>query len=190
MAFFEPVEMEAVHYAKKYIKLGSLTNTIPNNTYRSDKNYVIRNVEVMGYSVKDVKTDNGYEDKGAVYFRAGYKMIQIGLSYYPSLRFSVPKSQLKKYETDKLEVSQDIEITEWAFHNCYMLSVNKIYEDWGKMFKALYESYETKNWDSAPIVKYSPYRDIVKEIYSTQFKEMMENIKKKKGADAWNISTK
>lgn len=181
MAFFEPVDMKMVSYAKKLAKSTIIVNEIPNNFQKSDNNYIIKGVEVIGYSVKDIKTDSGYEDRGAVYFRVGTKVMQLGLSYYPSLRFSIPKSQLKKYETEELEILQDIEITEWAFFNCYMLSVNKVYESWGRMMKSLLDAYDTTNWDSVPMYKYSPYRDIIQKLYSEKFKEMMENIKKKKG---------
>lgn len=183
MEFFKPVDMTAVSYAKKMLRNPLITNTIGDYAHRSDNNYIIKGVEVTGYSVKDVKTDSGYEDKGAVYFKVGDGVTQIGLSYYPQLRFSIPKSQLKKYETDELEVTQDIEISEWAFNNCYLLSVNKLLENWGGMMRALYEARETKAWDEAPMYKYSPYRKLIEEIYSQEFKEMMKNIKKKKGLD-------
>ncbi len=181
MKFFEPVNMDDVKYAKEMLRNPIFERTPINDKYVYDSTFAIDNVEVLGYSVKDVKTSKGVVDKGAVYFKKGDKAIQLGLSYYPSLRFSIPKSQLKSYETEETEVPQKIVITSWAFTNCYMLAVNKIYEDWGRMIRALYTARMTKSWDRAPMFKYNPYRKIIETLHTQKFKEMMNDYNKKRG---------
>lgn len=181
MAYYEPINMRNVRFAIELLKNPIFERTPMNHAQRNDKNYIIKGVEVSGYSVKDVREDGEYKDKGAVFFRIDKGLVQLSKSYYPCLRFSIPKSQLVKYETDELYIEQDIEITNWAYHNCYMLPVNKLYEDWGRMMKALIGAYNTKAWDFAPMYTSNSYRELIEGLYKQQIRDDIKNYKKKGG---------
>jgi len=132
-----------------------------------DDNYNIPEVYVIGFTEKQVKTDKGYEDKGAVFFsRDG--LVRIGVSYYP-FRFSIPKSQLKGYGTDETLIEQTIKITEWAYNNCYMLPYNKIYEQWGRHMKILLDYYKGKGFDI--MFRNDPCKSIVDHIKSEEMRK-------------------
>lgn len=180
MAFYEPIDMKYVRYGRELIKNELFDEPNLNHAIPDGNNYIIKNCAVMGYSVKDVKTMVGYEDKGAVFFSIGDGFIKMGLSYYPFLRFSVPKSQLKHYQTEEIGIEQDIIITGWGFENCYLLAINKIYEDWGRMLHGLMNAYGTKMWYKAPMYKKTPYRDLIDKLQSQQIGKMMDEYKKRK----------
>lgn len=179
--FWIPVDMEMVKFAKKMLDNPLIEHSPIPLGFRYDGDYTIKDVMVMGYSVKDSKTEKGYVDKGAIVFSTGDGLIQLGLSYYPSIKFSIPKTNLKSYETEEKYKIQTIIISEWAYNNCFMLAVNKLYEDWGGHMKSLLDQVDSRNWNDAPMNKYSPYRELIEKIYSQQFKERMKNYKKKKG---------
>lgn len=185
MAFYEPIDMGAVQFAKKLFRNPIIKHDKIDNAVKNGDNYIIEDVEVMGYTEKDVKTDKGYEDRGAVFFKVDNGLIQIGISYYPPLRFSIPKSHLVSYETDEIAILQKIEITEWAYHNCYVLSINKIYENWGKMIRAHYNAYNNKDksWGEAPMWKYSPYRSIIEQIKKSEIRCAIHEYKKRNKAN-------
>jgi len=70
-------------------------------------------------------------------------------------------------------------ITEWAYNNCYMLPVNKLYEDWGRHMRALISRYNTKAWDIAPMFKGSAYKDIIEELHKEEIRKAIKDYKKK-----------
>jgi len=132
-----------------------------------EENYNIPDVYVTGFTEKQVKTEKGYEDKGAVFFsRDG--LVRIGISYYPFC-FSIPKSQLEEYGTDETLIEQTIKITEWAYHNCYMIPYNKIYEKWGYHMKTLLDYYENPDFDI--MFRSDPCKTIVEKIKSEEMKK-------------------
>lgn len=173
------VEMKHVMFAKKLLKNPLFECNMPVMNNRDGKNYTLRDVYVSGYSVKDVKTDKGTVDKGAVFFRIDTGLLQLGFSYYPPLNFSIPKSQLIKFETDEMFIDQEITITEWCYENCYMLPINKVYEDWGKRMKSMLNYYDTDAWDNAPMYLYSPYRSIIEKIEKKKVSDMVKDYVKK-----------
>ena len=175
------INMKDVQYAKKLLKNPIFERSNINFGHKDGKNYIIKEVEVKGYSVKDVmnKEGTGSIDKGAVFFWIDKGLILLGKSYYPHLRFSVPKSQIVKHETDEIDVVQEIVITEWAYNNCYMLPVNKLYEDWGRHMKALISRYNTKAWDEAPMFFGSAYNDIIQELHKEEIRNAIKDYKKR-----------
>jgi len=88
------VNMKDVRYARKLLENPIFERSDINFAHKDGKNYIIKEVEVRGYSVKDVmnKEGTGSVDKGAVFFWIDKGLIQLGKSYYPHLRFSVKKS--------------------------------------------------------------------------------------------------
>ena len=179
------IDERAVRFAKKLLKdYDVLTSENIVQGVVNDDGISVPNVYVTGFSVKDVKTTGGYEDRGAVFFgRDG--LIRLGLSYYP-FRFSIPKRQLKYYETEENLINQTITITEWAYNKCYMLPYNKIYEDWGKMMYSFFSAYSTKAWDYAPMYKHSPYKSIIEGIRKIDIKNTVGLYRKAQIRDAIN----
>lgn len=179
------IEWQYVRFAKKLLKDYDLLTT--RNIVQgvaSDNGMDIPKVYVTGFSMRDVKTTSGYEDRGIVFFgRDG--LVRLGLSYYP-FRFSVPKPQLRCYETEEKQIEQTITITEWAYNKCYMLPYNKIYEDWGKMMYSLFSGYSTKAWGYAPMYKYNPYKPIIEDIRKTDMKITLDLYRKTQIRDAIN----
>lgn len=183
--FIEKVEMKYVNFARKMLDNPLFKKDIPTGyEIRTDGNYIIKDCYVTGYTVKDTKTDSGgYEDKGAVYFAIDTGLIQLGESYYPPLRFSIPKSQLKTFETDKEGIEQKILITEWAYENCYCLPMNKIYENWGRMLYSLIREYDSENWDTLPTYTSNPYRNIIEELKKQEVRKQFNEYKKIHGTN-------
>lgn len=144
--------------------------------FADDDGINIPDVYVTGFTEKGVQTEKGYEDKGTVFFKRD-GLIKIALSYYP-FRFSIPKSQLVSFETDEKGIDQTIKITEWGYHNCYMLPYNKIYEDWGRMMYSLFSAYTNGIWDEAPMYKYSVYKPVVEKIKKLEIRESLDEIQK------------
>lgn len=177
--FYIPINMDDVHFAHELLKNPLFEKPNINYAYPHDKNYIIKNVEVSGYTVKDTKDEKGYKDKGAVFFNIYEGLIKISKSHYPYIRFSVPKSNLIKYETDQIGIEQEIEITEWAYQNCYMFPINKIYEDWGRMMRGLIKGYTNDRWDEAPYYKYSSYKEIIEELHKEEIRKAIKNYKQK-----------
>lgn len=167
------VNMAYVKFAKTLVEKYEFIKTeniVPGIVDGED--YKIPEVYVTGFTVKEVMTEKGYRDKGSVFFtREG--LIRIGVSYYP-FRFSIPKSQLKEYETDELLFDQTIKITEWAYDNCYMLPYNKIYEQWGYHMKILFDYYNANRLDI--MFRGDPNKSIVKEIKSEEMRKEIRSL--------------
>ncbi len=181
MAWFKETDMKLVNFAKRLLRkpIFESTNVLLGST--DGDNYIIENVCVSGYTVNDKKNEKtGYnEDKGAVFFYFDSGLIQLGKSYYPSVRFSVPKSQLVKWETEEENFPQTITITKWAHNNCVVPSYNRILEDWGCMIKALFRAYETEEWDNLPMYLSNPYRNIIEKIKLQNVSDTVREWKKK-----------
>ncbi|KKM64801.1 hypothetical protein LCGC14_1497680 [marine sediment metagenome] len=175
------INMKMVIFAKKMLKNPLFDVNIPILHQKHDKNYIIDDVRITGYSVKDKKIKGGTEDRGAVFCALDCGLLQLGKTYYPSPRFSIPKSHLESFETDELNYPQRLVITEWAFDNCYITSFNKIYEHWGRMIKGIYDRYNMRCWDYAPMYKFSPYRHIIEELHLQIIRDDIKNYKKKRG---------
>lgn len=173
------INMKHVFYARKLLDHPLFYKPDLNYAVRIEKNYVINEVYLVGYTVKDVKTDKGVEDKGTVFFGIDTGLIRLGETYYPPIKFSVPKSNIISYETEEQFIEQNITITEWAYENCYMFPINKIYEDWGRRMESMIKHYELDAWEYAPMYKYSPYRPIIEEMKKDEVSNMVKKYVKK-----------
>lgn len=173
--YYKDVDMSAVRFAKSILRKEGIKPNI-DKAIEEENDYIIRNVMVTGFTVKDVKKGIEYKDKGAVFFGTE-GLIKVMLSYYPPLRFSMPKSQLLEYETEEYETLQTIKITNWGYKNAYMQPVNKILEDWGKMMRAHFLYYKTKNWDE--MFKSSTYKGIVDNMNKKDIRDAIDEIKKR-----------
>jgi len=175
------IDMKYVLYAKKMLKNPLFDVNIPVLHRKHDENYIIDNVRITGYTVKDKKTKDGTEDRGAIFCILDCELLLLGKTYYPPPRFSIPKSQLESFETGELNYPQRLVITEWAFENSYTMPFNKVYEHWGRMMKSMCERYRMRCWDYAPMYTYSPYRNIIDELHKQKIREEIKNYKKKRG---------
>jgi hypothetical protein len=60
------------------------------------------------------------------------------------------------YESDRPGIEQKIEITNWSYSNCYLYSIDKILEDFGKFVYSLYFC-----GSNCPSVKNSLYNNFI-----------------------------
>ncbi len=185
MDWTKKINMVMVRYAKKLLSNPLIKSTNISLGIPLDKNYIISDVCVSGYSVNDKKDDKGIAvDKGAVFFYLdNNELIQLGKSFYPPIRFSIPKSQLLEFETDETHIPQTITITEWGYKNCVETTYNRVLEDWGRRMSAMFKYYESDAWDNAPMYKYSPYRAIIEQIKKKEVSDMVKDYVKKNRND-------
>lgn len=173
--YFKEIDVSAVNFAMNILRKEGIKVNIDKAITDGD-DYTIRNVMVTGFTVKDKRVDGEYKDKGAIFFGTE-GLVKIMLSYYPPIRFSLPKSQLLKYETEEYEILQTIKITDWGYKNCYILPINKILEDWGKMMRAHFRYYKTKNWDD--MFRCSSYKKVVDDMNKSDIRDAINEIKKR-----------
>lgn len=184
MEFFIPLDRKYIKLARELLKFPIYHKPNFHSYYTNDDNgYILKNVYVNGFSSNMKKRGNRTVDAGAVFFTTESGLIRVGESYYPPLHFSIPKTNLLEYETEDELVVQDIKVTEWAFDNCFMLAVNKIYERWGKMMVELINDYHSDNWNNTPMCLYSPYRALIEEQQKYEMRKLINEYKKQKGGD-------
>lgn len=152
---------EYINKAKSFLKTYSDSDELSLIAIKDEnsKGYFLDNVVIA------------FTSERAVVFKVDY-LVSLMHTIYP-IYFSIPNSNILEYESQRSGDPQKIKITQWAYNNCLMKSVNWILADFGKYIMGHFNMME-----HSAGYKYSPYYDIIEEIKGNKKKFIDKKNKK------------
>ncbi|MHA2326203.1 MAG: hypothetical protein ACXACB_12425, partial [Promethearchaeota archaeon] len=143
------IDMSVVSFAKDIIE-----------RYLEDVDYERGIVENNGVTLENVSIWNKSQgERNYIHFAECESLNLNGSAYY--VHFRIPKQSVLEYETLEINLAQTIKITTQAYRTDYMLSINHILQDWGKIIQGLMNCS-----DDSPMLKFSVHKALIGKILS------------------------
>jgi len=146
-----------------------------------DIEYYFNKLSDNEYQISNIRLINA-NDNSCVY---SWDNFQIYKTIY-SVNFVVPRNCIINDTAKEMGGFTEIIINKWAFENCFVQSINRCIENWGKSIFALLQLP-----DNSPQLKNNIYKKIVYNLKNDDNRRMERNIKErdKKMGNRTNIQS-